>query len=145
MKIILLEDDPNFVTVFTEVVNSDLAKRGNVDLVLYKTEHAFMEALPNLSVDPEDAFVLDIMVRWTDPQREMPEPPANVKHEGYQRAGLRCQKAIRNRGLENKIILLTVLESGDLIEEIREFDINTKYLNKEECHTAISMISNNKD
>lgn len=132
MNIFMLEDDDVWIQTFNEVVMSELKKKEAVELICYDSEHAFMEALLNLPVHPEDVFVLDVMVRWTDPQPEIPQPPLNVMDEGYYRAGLRCQKAIRNKGLKNKVIMLTVLENGDLTEEKRGFDENTKYLNKKE-------------
>lgn len=80
------------------------------------TESEFRTFLPNLVEDLPDIAIVDIMLRWADPEPSMLEPPEDVESNGYHRAGLRCQSLLQNNSATSRIpvILFTVLEAIDL-------------------------------
>jgi hypothetical protein len=85
-----------------------------------RTEHEFRTAIPELVADPPNAFIVDVMLRWTDPAPEMPKAPPNVRRGGSHRAGLRCKKLLADTPAlrDIKTILYTVLDKADLAKEL---------------------------
>jgi len=98
-----------------------------------RTEHEFMERMGELRKNPPDIALLDIMVRWTDPADNMPEPPAEVEEEGYHLAGIRCMKRLREteETAGVPIILYTVLQDTDMDELNFEHSERIRHVTKD--------------
>lgn len=132
MNIIIVEDDH----LQAEWLESNLrsAFRGS-DVLRISTEAEFYDWFDSLreeSIAP-DVFVIDVMLRWTDPSPEMRKAPEEVVKNGFYRAGLRCQRRILSdpRTLSTPIILYTVLEELDLANELIGQPSNVTYLRKD--------------
>jgi hypothetical protein len=63
-----------------------------------------------------DVFLIDVMLRWTDPSPDQPPRPPEVIEGGFMRAGLRCLDLIQRRKSlsESRVIILTALTKKDL-------------------------------
>src|SRR5262249_18260401 len=97
-----------------------------------RTESEFCQRLDDFATNPPNIFLLDVMVKWTDPNAKMPAPPKEVVEEKYYRSGLRC----RTRLLENPatkrvpVILYTVLERGDIEKVMERLPSHTFFVGK---------------
>src|SRR5690348_2830914 len=60
------------------------------DVSVLSSEHQFRDFLPALRSSPPDLVLMDVMLRWSLPAPNAPEPPPDVAEGGYYRAGLRC-------------------------------------------------------
>jgi CheY-like chemotaxis protein len=97
------------------------------------TELGFRCSLDDMAKDPPDVVIIDIMLRWTDPAPDLQTPPADVREEGFFRAGFRCERLLSEREgtREIPVILYTILTSTDLGQEIQYLRQNVTYLDKE--------------
>jgi CheY-like chemotaxis protein len=93
------------------------------------TEREFRERLTHLHRDPPDLVVMDVMLRWAYPSRDVTEPS---DYEGFYRAGLRCAEAMGSDSRLRRvpIILYTILERGDLERDGSRISANAIYLRK---------------
>jgi DNA-binding NarL/FixJ family response regulator len=140
MYIVLVEDDH----LQSEWVTSCLTAAFHGAIVEpISTESAFYAWLDALTDILPDVFVIDVMLRWTDPSPNMQEPPQEVKDNGFYRAGLRCKDKIMKH--ENTrdipVILYTVLEELDLEGALQITPPNVRYLRKDsEADPLIELI-----
>src|SRR5262249_54361166 len=115
-RIVLVEDNPDWL----ELATSELQKEWpacEVDSVT--TESQFMERFKSWERDPPDVFIMDIMIPWADPARDMPKPPNEVQEHGFARAGLRCHSRLTaNERLQKvPVVFWTIVELTDLRRE----------------------------
>jgi CheY-like chemotaxis protein len=135
MKILLVEDD----RVQAQTVRKRLEEeiQGAVITVL-KTEKQFREHFEEITNQPPDVICLDVMMRWTDtddPNLNAGNIPPDVMDEKggrWRRAGIRCARLLsRNARTRNiPVILYTILEDGDLEDELIELG-NVTHLAKD--------------
>src|ERR1043165_3105921 len=94
MRVVIVEDDylqAEWIReLFKEQVGVD-----DCDIDMIATEIEFRRQMPRFRASPPDLFLMDVMLRWTDPEPEQEVPPEEVKKEGYFRAGLRCEQLLR--------------------------------------------------
>lgn len=113
MRIVLVEDD-HFQA---ESISSGIKSRfPNAVVTREKTESGFHARLESLVAEPPDLIILDVMLPWALADRKMPEAPAQVRDEGFYRAGLRCRDLLQSRDETKKVpvILYSILERDDL-------------------------------
>jgi CheY-like chemotaxis protein len=113
VKILIVEDDPLQVDlIFPSLVKA--FHRGEIKNI--STEHEFRARLDEISNDPPDVVVMDVMLRWTDPAPDMPVWPDDVRLEGHYLAGIRCSRLLAENNITRHIpvILYTVLTEKDL-------------------------------
>ncbi len=96
------------------------------------TEEEFRSALPALRGHVPDVVVMDVMLRWTDPRPNQPDPPPDVVAEGYYRAGLRCARLLHDDPALRHVpvVLYTILELGDLQRDGQVLPPNATYVGK---------------
>lgn len=84
------------------------------------TELEFRLKLDDLAVDRPDVIILDVMLRWTDPRRDLQKPPEDVEEGGFYRAGVRCANLLlkREETKDIPIIFYTILEHDDLSDDL---------------------------
>jgi CheY-like chemotaxis protein len=134
MKIVVVEDDP---------LEADLIRKGleqafpDLAIDRISTESEFQFRLDSLTKEPPDVFIVDMMLRWAEPSENMPEPPTEVRDEGFWRAGLRCQRMLASREETQAIpvILYTVLEKSDI--DFEGPSRNVIHLRKDSDQTAL--------
>jgi CheY-like chemotaxis protein len=120
MYILIVDDD----YLQAEWVIDRLKKSfSNSKITWMETEYEFRANLDELTTNPPDVIIMDVMLSWTRPGPDMPEWPADVRDEGFYTAGFRCEKLLSdNKKLKNiPLIFYTVLERADLIERQYKF------------------------
>lgn len=88
----------------------------------FSTEESFRAYLRALTPDETpDLFVVDMMLRWTDPRPDLEPPPDDVFIGGYQEAGLRCVRDIlaNEHTRLTPIIIHTILTREDINEMLK--------------------------
>lgn len=136
MKILLVEDD----YIQSDLICEALEQAFPSDVVeLIRTEHEFRSRLVDIKARPPDIIILDIMLRWTLPSRDMPELPQDVREEGLYRAGFRCKKLLSEhaRTRDIPVILYTVMEVSDIAEDLQDIASGAVYLRKEADMTSL--------
>jgi CheY-like chemotaxis protein len=96
------------------------------------TESEFRDRLPHFRSDRPDILVIDVMLRWSDPQPNSPRPPQDVAEEGYYRAGLRCAQLVsQDQELRSiPVVLYTILERDEIRREGHPLGDNVFYVRK---------------
>jgi len=105
---------------------------GDARVETLSTEEEFRSRLPALRVDLPDLVVMDVMLRWSDPKPDTPQPPDEVLAGGYYRAGLRCaQLMTQTPQLRHvPVVLYTILERCDLERDDETLPANASYIGK---------------
>lgn len=135
MRIVLVEDD----YLQAEDIELSLSRAyGEVSVERIPTESAFRMRLPSLAANPPDIFIIDIMLRWTDPSPLMSPSPEDARGKNY-RAGLRCRSLVESDHTLCKIpvVLYTVLEYSDLARELSNISGIVRHLRKEGDHEPL--------
>lgn len=119
MKMLIIEDDHRQA----ELIYHGLKRyfpRANIDRI--STESEFVSRFEDIANNPPDYVVLDVILRWTDPSPEMDSTPAQIKKEGFHRAGLRCAKMLMEdkRTSSSQVIIYSVLEFSNIEPDLRE-------------------------
>jgi CheY-like chemotaxis protein len=109
-KILLLEDDH----IQRDMIRDVLQKELRAEVICKNSESEFRRDLEQIAAHPPQAAILDCMVRWANPSREMPVRPPEVPNDP-QNAGLRCGDLLRKdpRTSRVKIILYSVFSKAD--------------------------------
>lgn len=102
------------------------------------TEYEFRCKVNSLTSAPPDVILLDVMLRWCDPDQDV-KAPDDVRLGGFYRAGLRCEKLLRANTETSSVsvILYTVLEERDLESELKKLSIYTIYIPKDSTSTQL--------
>jgi DNA-binding NarL/FixJ family response regulator len=110
-RVLLLEDD----YLQRQAARQVLERALDVEVLTQTTESEFRRDFETIAADPPRAAVLDLMVRWANPARDMPPAPDDVRGNP-QKAGLRCSQRLREdpRTSGVKIILYSVLPKEEI-------------------------------
>jgi CheY-like chemotaxis protein len=128
MHVLIVEDDYLQADWLGQILRDQLS---GVEIELIRNEQRFYDWLESLKSSPPDLVILDVMLRWTDPGSGI-SAPEEVMKGGYYRAGLRCEKLLRQkeRTRSTPVILYTVLEALDLAAETDGISDKSIYLGK---------------
>jgi CheY-like chemotaxis protein len=128
MYIVHVEDDQLQADLVRAVLEREFS---GAKIERLSTELDFYKRLESLEQMP-DVFIIDVMLRWTDPGIEMQPPSQEVEREGFYRAGLRCGKKIASHETARHvpIIFYSMLERSDLEQELTGVLGNVTYLSK---------------
>jgi CheY-like chemotaxis protein len=129
MHVVVVEDDHHQTAPLGEHLTAAFAP---VTVEALASEEDFRAALPRFARQPPDLVVLDVMLRWSFPRPNRPEPPADVVEGGYYRAGLRCAKLmLADQRLRSvPVVLHTILEVADLERDGEKLPPNATYVGK---------------
>ncbi len=129
MHIVIVEDDPIQAGLIRDALHEAFP---HVDLQHVSTESEFRLSLEGLAAVPPAVIVLDVMLRWADPAPDMPPRPPDVAHEGFSRAGLRCQRLLVEHPKLRKVpvILYTVLDRNSVEHGSGAAPTPARYLQK---------------
>jgi CheY-like chemotaxis protein len=137
MRILVVEDD----TLQAEDIQSAIASAfPKAQLEHLRTESQLRKRVDELAAHPPDIILLDVMLPWMDPSSEMAEPPAEVQRNGGFRAGLRCERLLREKGVDTPIILYTILETMDLQASPGQVGSNVFYFRKEASMAPLTQL-----
>jgi CheY-like chemotaxis protein len=128
MYVLIVEDDKVQFQSFEKALReSSVISRIN----RIRTEKEFNDRFEEIALDKPDVILMDIMLRWADPEPDLPPPPPEIDNEGFYRAGLRCERLLArdDRTKNIPIVIYSVLDSGQVGKEIpRRPGVN--FLNK---------------
>jgi len=131
MRVVIVEDDYLQADWIKNLLLSRLGVAdGDVELIA--TECEFRDRLENFRAHPPSLFVIDVMLRWADATADYRPSPPDVKEEGFFRAGLRCERLLRQARETKRIpvVLYTVLEESELEPGLKSVGTATKYIGK---------------
>jgi len=130
MNVLLLDDDDLEAQAVRDALVQHFPQVG-VDII--RTELEFRERLEAILSAPPDLIILDMMVRWSDEGSKPSTPPNELGDFPSYRSGLRCHRLLAQNERTKNIptILYTVLERGDIAEELRNMPQNVVYLKKD--------------
>lgn len=132
MRIVLVEDDYlQAETIRSKLV--ELIPTAKVERI--KTEREFQTRLPGIVRHPPDAFVMDVMLQWTQATPTLAEEsPPPVGYMGCYDAGLRCVEllAAQRETLMVPVVLYSVLPKQDAIRSLDHLGGHIVYVPKEE-------------
>jgi len=136
-RIIIVEDDHLQEGPLEEHLSR--AVQG-AELVTFSTEREFRNYFPQLRERVPDLVVMDVMLRWSDPEPDAPLPPEEVVSGGYYRAGLRCAQLLAEDEKLRRVpvILHTILERGDLERDGQALPPNCTFVGK---HSDLELLS----
>lgn len=129
MNILLVEDDHLQSQFITEALGSEIPS-GRIQVI--DTEREFRARLEDISNNPPDVIILDVMLRWTDPSRDREAAPTDVREGKFHRAGFRCQKLLERGERTKKIptILISAVDLKEFAPESRELPENVHIMPK---------------
>jgi DNA-binding response OmpR family regulator len=110
MNIVLLEDDG----LYTQWLATELEKAFGERPLEIATEREFRTRFADFERSVPHLFIIDVMVRWTDPAPNMSPPPEDARD--HHRAGIRCLKLLRESEATRSVpvFLLSALDEDDL-------------------------------
>jgi CheY-like chemotaxis protein len=131
MNILIVEDDPIQFEFIQEGFLQD-KKHFEFKIERIATECEFRSSFEQIAHDRFDVIIMDIMLRWTDPSRNMTMPSEKIEKEGFYRAGFRCIEMLKqdSRTKLIPILVYSVLDSEDLESELQLIP-NIEYLIKD--------------
>ncbi len=117
MHIVIAEDDYTQAEYCEESIRERFP---DVTISSVASEKEFRDALEGeWRSTPPDVFVIDVMLYWCRPSRNISPPPPDVQHDGHYRAGIRCAQLVRDTlGAQPYIALLTVLARDSLLSPL---------------------------
>lgn len=116
-RLVIVEDDPQYAESIKDTLTRAFP---GATTECVRTEHEFLSRLDDYRTHPPQAFIVDVMLRWTDPAPAMPVPPPEVQEQGFYRAGFRCQRALADdpRTRDVPVIFHTILEESDIDDSL---------------------------
>jgi CheY-like chemotaxis protein len=129
MNILIVEDQKH---QFEFVKDALLAEEDSLIIKQIITEYSFVSQFEKIADNPPCMIFMDIMFRWYDSEKNMPEIPLEAKKQGKYRAGIRCinklSSDIRTKNIP--VLIYSILDKRDLQNEINKFP-QVKYLVKD--------------
>ncbi|NOS89472.1 MAG: response regulator [Methylococcaceae bacterium] len=127
----LVEDDFDSRKSIRNAINDKSIEAKVIELT---TEHEFREQLNRVTDESNlpNLVILDIMLPWTKPMKNMPPEPDDVKEKGVYRAGARCEKLFREKqSLKGvPVIIYSNLQEDYLKHDVIWKSEKTYYLGK---------------
>jgi DNA-binding NarL/FixJ family response regulator len=116
MRILIVEDDDMQSDWLIERLKREF--RTEPDLI--RTESEFYDRLDALSASPPNIIIIDIMLPWTEVERDSCDAPPEIRGKGWFDAGLRCEKLLHEREETKSIpvILYSMLEPKNLPRDL---------------------------
>ena len=116
--LLVVEDDPEQA----EAIANALRRRcRNHDVLVVETESEFRRRLAEISEHPPDVAIIDVILRWSDPDPPIPKRPAGVDEGGIQKAGLRCEQllVLNPATAQVPVIFYTVTHANYFADDLR--------------------------
>jgi hypothetical protein len=87
------------------------------DVNVIRSEKEFIDRIDEIAKDPPDLIIIDIMLRWTTPRRDMVVEGAPVD---FHLAGFRCAKLLESNAQTKQIpyVYYTSLEQNNFTEVV---------------------------
>ncbi len=116
-NIVIVEDDRNYAEPAMEALKAAIP---GAMVRHIEREHDFRAALPEFAITPPDLIVMDMGFPYCMPGPTMPEAPDEVREEGGNFAGLRCQRLLAaDLATENVTVLFWSNTNTTALDEKR--------------------------
>ncbi len=114
LRVLLLEDD----YLQRGAISNALEAKLKAEVQAKSTESEFRRDFDQIAANPPQVAVLDVMVRWANPTRDVESEPIEIP-KTPEIAGLRCAELLRDdpRTQRVKVILYSVLGPEDIGEQ----------------------------
>jgi CheY-like chemotaxis protein len=118
-RVLILEDDSAMSEWLESAIHREMADL-RPEIEVLETESEFvLKWLPEFDKGLREkpaVIVIDVMLRWTDPDPDQPPRPPEVIDGGFMRAGLRCLDLIRKHTTlsRSRVVLFTNLSKENL-------------------------------
>jgi hypothetical protein len=113
-KVLIIEDDSIQARRLEELIQRYYP---GVAVDKISTELEFHRRLPEMTNSEYNVALVDMMLRWTDPSREMEKPPSEIVEEGYFVGGLRCRRKLLEKNIPSIIFTIHNAESFSQLQE----------------------------
>ena len=134
MRIILIEDDHLQEEPILNQLRAGLAKHGEVRIRKYQTASDFEAVLEDIAGWNPDVFVIDIMLPLNSPDElsDMSQEEIGELEETSD-GGFVCLQMIleEERLASTAVFLFSVLEEGELKDELQGLPANVRFMRKE--------------
>jgi CheY-like chemotaxis protein len=129
MNIVAVEDDYLQAEWLKETLER-IFSECTVEVV--PTESHFRDQIGRWEANPPNLFIVDVLLAWALPSRQIPEPPPEVEEGGFQRAGLRCQALLAKSPALRRVpvVFYTVLDRDVLERELPRWPGGVSFLKK---------------
>ena len=110
LRILLVEDDHLQANDLEKTLEAEFG----AEVQTFSTEHEFVRQFWTIAENPPDVAILDRMLRWASPSRDMLAPPEDARDP--EQAGVRCAERMAEdeRTRPVPVILYSVLgDDGD--------------------------------
>jgi hypothetical protein len=113
MRVVVVEDD----YLQAESIQTWLCDAWpHIEIERIETEQEFRDQLVIQSTHPPDAFIVDVMLRWSDPSPDIDVAPDDIREQGFSQAGLRCVELLQE-GIETQqvpIVIYSILDKEEI-------------------------------
>jgi len=130
MRVLLVEDDHLQADVIIQSLNHEFS---DIIVITVDSESEFYEWVDSQDNNLPDLIIMDIMLRWCEPNPKMPIPPPEIESAGHFRAGIRCLKRLKETdGLESvPVVIYSVLSDRELGKELEASPHHIVHLEKD--------------
>jgi DNA-binding NarL/FixJ family response regulator len=108
-RFLLLEDNWDHAETLAEWLRGKFA---GAEVQVMQTAREFEEGFDEMLRDPPDVIILDMMVRYTDPDNA--DSIKGSEEEDFFTAGARCYDQLAERNLAGRTILYSVIDEDGL-------------------------------
>ena len=139
MRVVLLEDDHFQAAYIADEVRWNFSD-SHVEQISAESE--FRRRFDGFTKNPPDLFVLDVVVRWSDPGPLVVPVPAEVRQSGPSRAGIRCQQMLAQNETTKSVpvVIYSILERADYEAELGHPLPNVVTINKGDRGRLLAVI-----
>jgi len=130
MKIVLLEDDQEQAAYVSQRLEAAFA---GTDIQLLDSEASFIDWTHANATAPPDLFIIDVMVRWSQPGVTVFYSSPREAGETFERAGIRCVSLLQRnpRTAVVPVVLYSVLHRLDYVSLLDALPPHYSILKKE--------------
>ena len=135
-NIVVVEDDYLQRDWISSLLQKELP-RARIEQI--RSESEFRGRLADWRTDPPAAFIVDVMLCWAQPSRNIPDPPEEVAQDGFYTAGIRCRALLGADGrLQHvPVLLYTVLDKGDLEKSLDPWPQGVAHMKKGDSESRL--------
>jgi CheY-like chemotaxis protein len=139
IRIILVEDDYLQVELMIKSLRQAFVE-AQVEVEVIKTELGFREQFEEIQRQPPDAFIIDVMLRWTSPSPGLKMAPPEVT--GQTPPGFRCQEllATNDATRDVPVLLYSAFHSSNWESKVRALPPHVSYLSKDDLDPLLDTI-----
>ncbi len=125
MRILIIEDDAPYGD---DLCNSFEARMPDAEILWLTSERDFVEQLDEIEKQPHDVALIDVMLRWDVPRRDLKAPET----VDIYKAGIRCMQKLKGnpKTADMPIILYSIVAATDVTQLLPTTPEGVVYMQK---------------